>query len=148
MRTTNFDAIATAAPLDRQASVVRDASGDLFEGKVPIWHVHWTAPPLPEGSRPRFCPDMTGAKAGRLTVVRYHRSHPKKGAQWLVRCVCGDYELRCTAALKTPHPDHKCEACAYFEKAKRWREEGRAGLTTAKADGQRLDDLAAKARAA
>lgn len=149
MRTTNFDAIAAASPLDRQASVVRDGSGDTFEGKVPEWHAHWKAPPLREGS---FHPgahgmDMTGVRFGRgMVVVRYHKSHNRGGAQWLVKCSCGDYELRRTSAIRNSKPDHACQACDWFGHVLIQRERERKGLITAKADGARLDDLAAKAR--
>ncbi len=148
MRTTNFDAIATSAPLDRQASVVRDGSGDSFDGRVPDWHSHWKAPPLPEAIRPANCPDLSGTRAGRLTVIRYHGRNPKKGSKWLVRCTCGDYEIRYAPAIKRASEDHKCQACDWFTHVQFVRQNERRGITSAGADAARLDDLAAKARGA
>ena len=144
MRTTNFDAIAAAAPLDRSASVVRDGSGDAYEGKVPSWHEHWTAPPLPEG---RFSgrnggDDLTGVRFGRgMVVVRYHRSH-RNGAQWLVRCPCGDYELRRSKAVRSADDEHVCQACDWFRHVQYQRDAERKGKTAAIADAARLDQLA------
>lgn len=145
MRTTNFDVIAASAPLNREASVVRDGSGDQYEGKAPEYHAHWKAPPLPED---QFRPetggeDMTGVRFGRMVVVRYHRRHPRlRVAQWLVRCACGDYELRRTRAIKAAQEDHKCQVCDWFTHVQFQRDAERRGRTSAAADAIRLDQLA------
>lgn len=106
MRTTNFDAIAAAAPLDRQASAVRDGSGDQWTPKISDHQQHWKAPPLPAstfqeriGGRKQI--DFTGKVFGRLTVVRFHgvSGGSKQLAVWLVRCACGDYEIRRAKSL-------------------------------------------------
>lgn len=94
MRTTNFDAIAAAAPLDRQASVVRDGSGDLYEAPKSATQAFWTAPPEPEGPLPPGVEDLSGRAFGQMRVIRYHKRNPKTGSLWLCRCVCGGYELR------------------------------------------------------
>lgn len=142
MRTMDFDRIATAAPLDRQASVARDGSGDLWQAKVPEWHAHWNAPPLAERPMPPQTPDLSGRKFGRLTVIRYHRAHKHKGAQWLVRCTCGAYELRCTAVIKAEaNPDHCCQACDWLKHIN-WRRNGSNTAETRKADEALLDSFA------
>lgn len=142
MRTTNFDAIGIATPLNREASVVRDGSGETFVGKVPSWHDHWTAPPIPEGRRPDDKEDLTGRAFGRLTVIRYHKTHKKDGSRWLVRCTCGDYELRRSRTIRDAAEDAMCAACGYFEHVKVARERERKGLTAGSADAARLDQLA------
>lgn len=118
MRTMNFDAIATAAPLNREASVVRDGSGDLYDAPVPEFHAHWSDPPLPTRDRPPAAPPLEGTRFGRMTVVRYHCAHKNNGAQWLCRCACGDYELRQTPAIKRlaggHDPDHSCAKCRWL----------------------------------
>jgi hypothetical protein len=125
MRTMNFDAIATAAPLNREASVVRDGSGEIWDGKVPSFHAHWDAPPLPEAPRPLQAPPLEGTSFGRMIVIRYHRAHKKNGAQWLCRCTCGAYELRNTPAVRRlaagnagNEEDHCCAKCDWLRHIK------------------------------
>ena len=140
IRTTNFDALAASAPLDRQASVVRDGSGEGWEGRVPAFVDHWKAPPAPLCAKPEEIPDLTGRRIGRLTVVRFHRR--KNGGQWLVRCDCGDYEVRRSSVIT----DFKgtleacCHACDWLRliKAKAAAKNTRS---TREASSQALDRL-------
>lgn len=116
MKTTNWDAVAASAPLDAQASVVRDGSGDLFETKINAGaQAHWKAPPPPLASKPNAgLPDLTGHRFGRLVVVRFHGATSKNNPvpTWLVRCACGDYELRRTKTILNPgDPDDCCLEC-------------------------------------
>ena len=112
IKTTNFDALAVATPLNREASKVRDGSGDLWEVTIQRPDEHWTAPPLALSPKPSDMEDLSGRVFGRMTVVRYHGvigKHPR----WLVRCACGDYELRRANPInsqKTPS-DHCCQVC-------------------------------------
>lgn len=103
MRTTNFDAVAASAPLNREASTIRDGSGDLWEPrKAPENVMHWGEPPLPLEPKPAQLPELSGKAYGRLTVIRYHgKPNGGKNAKgtWLVRCACGDYEVRRTEAI-------------------------------------------------
>lgn len=148
MRTTNFDAIAAATPLNRTASTVRDGSGDQYEGKVPDWHAHWKAPPLPESNlrTESGAVDLAGLAFGQgMRVIRYHRSR-SKSAQWLVRCSCGDYELRSTRAIKSAAPTHVCQACDWFQHVKWQAQNERRGRTVAAADAAILDGLAEAGR--
>jgi hypothetical protein len=107
----NFDAVAAASPLNREASTVRDGSGDLYEVTVPAHVEHYTAPPKPMMPCPSDVEDLTGFRRGRFTVVRFH--HPcKDGGKWLVRCTCGDYEVRRAKALKNGlEQDLSCYCC-------------------------------------
>lgn len=118
MRTMNFDAIATAAPLNREASTVRDGSGDQWDFS-PVEQIdHWKAPPLPTHPRPDALPDLTGKKLGRLTVVRFHGYREGKNAPavWLVRCPCGDYETRRhKTVVRAADPDDCCVICKKAE---------------------------------
>lgn len=115
IRTTNFDAIAASAPLDRQASVVRDGSGDQWENQhMSTQAQHWKAPPLPTHRRPHNTPDYTGAKIGRMTIVSFHGYSGKSNpvAVWLARCACGDYEVRRADTIKrNANPDACCMPC-------------------------------------
>lgn len=145
MRVSNFERLAGAVPLNGTAAAVRDGSGEHYEGRVPSWHAHWKAPPLPEGRfDARFGgEDLTGREFGKgMRVIRYHRSRSGLGAQWLVRCSCGDYELRATKAIRTAKPDHACQACDWFEHVKWKAAHERAGRTVAANDAARLDELA------
>lgn len=101
MRTTNFDAVVASAPLNRTASVVRDGSGEHWDPVVRATQAHWTSPP-PMKSPPTVAPDLTGATTGRLRVVGYYGSSKKSGSRWVVRCTCGDYELRRSKAITNP----------------------------------------------
>lgn len=135
MRTMNFDVIATSAPLNREASVVRDGSGDTWDFQPPPQMEHWKAPPLPVGRRPETIADLTGRVFGRLTVIRFHGKPEGKNALngWLVRCVCGDYEVRTNKTLKkAANPNDCCCVCA---KADRLKE--RAARTPTKRDLKR-----------
>lgn len=118
MRTMNFDAIAASAPLDRAASVVRDGSGDQWAPAVnDLTMDHWSAPPLQTHPKPNALADLSGARLGRLTVVRFHGYREGKNAppMWLVRCSCGDYEARrnTTVLKRLAHaePDDCCALC-------------------------------------
>lgn len=141
LRTTNFDAIAAAAPLDARASAVRDGGGDHWTATLPADVEHWSAPPLPEDERPRDVADISGLVVGRLTVVRYHRTRPSGGrrSRWLVRCQCGDYELRKTRAVtNAKHPDQMmCFACQAVETL---RNAGRRDTAADRAEDQALFD--------
>lgn len=125
MRTTNFDLLATAAPLDKTASVVRDGSGEHWDPEVKHTYLHWTIrPPLrpiPDATRasPSFV-DVTGLRKGRLVaygLLDYAAAglpHAKGGkASWVCRCDCGEYEGRTYRALTNPvNSDDMCGKCA------------------------------------
>lgn len=125
VRTTNFDAIAAAAPLNREASTVRDGSGDIWsEPDVSGGQLHWKEPPQPLEARPKGVGDISGAKYGRLTVVRYHgRSGVSTPVRvWLVRCACGDYEVRREKSIiralqgdTPPVTEHSCRVCEHVQ---------------------------------
>lgn len=141
MRTMNFDAIAASAPPDRQASTVRDGSGDLFTVAIPDDREHWEAPPLPEADMPEVIEDLTGRMIGRMTVVRYHGRRAGQGA-WLVRCCCGDYEVRRGSSIRrNAQPDHACIECNHLQRIVFAAGPG-STMATRKAEESRLDAIA------
>lgn len=87
------------------------------EPVAPSGHNRWDSPPPAEGPLPHSTLDLAGKSYGRLTVMRYHgrRKNRGGGALWLVRCVCGAYEMRSTKALYGDGPDKACGVCRYEE---------------------------------
>lgn len=135
--TTNYDAIATAAPVNRQAALMRDGRGEVAEAPTSPGQERWDSPPLPERNPPPDLPRLEGRVFGDgMRVVRYHGTR-WNGARWLVRCRCSWFELRSTKAILTAQADHACSACQYAATQRRnydadrarpeWREE-RGGL--------------------
>lgn len=148
MRTTNFDALAASAPLDRQASVVRDGSGDLWEAKIKETTPHWDCPPPPLAERPDWVVDVTGQVVDRLTVVRYHGKRKAGGHWFLVRCACGAYELRRhrffqALPVRTEGQEHSCEACSYLHTIK-FHVSSRNTKASREADSAMLDRMAGR----
>lgn len=111
-RTVNYDALAASTPINRGAALARDGGGVQFELQLPNHIEHWTAPPLPERNPSRDLPRLEGTVFGDgMRVVRYH-GRRWDGARWLVRCACGDFELRSTKAVRTAQADHRCAVCS------------------------------------
>lgn len=136
MRTTNFDALAASSPLDRNASIVRDGSGDLWSAKIPEHHQHWKTPQPIQPRIPGNMPNYTGVDFGRLKVIGYHGD-----GRWLVRCACGDYELRRTKAIRhrdrpqeQPDDEAMCWECA---RVKILRKRGNRKVTDSDRKAQR-----------
>lgn len=119
MRTTNFDAIAASAPLNREASTVRDGSGDQWEAKVPDGVLHWRDLPAlrsPQSLSPvgrQALAATQGMRFGRLTVVGLlDKGTSSAPASWVCRCVCGAYEARRMKSLQSGKATmcHECQA--------------------------------------
>lgn len=150
IRTTNFDRIATSAPLNADAAIARDGlSSDHWEAKLPQNYARWAAPPEPLAVFNRLNgEDLTGRKMGRMVVIRYH-APGNRGGRWLLRCACGYYELRSAAAIKgdkDEHGDHCCFECQRV-KVLRKRASGKFNTTTTRAaSASHLDQLAASSR--
>lgn len=153
MRTTNFDALAAAAPLDRQASVIRDGSGDLWEANVPATVNRWLAPPALKpvetflaGASADLAKELIGKRFGRLTVLGvWADGNPKKNATWVCRCDCGYYEGRKVRGLQGGGEDQMaCHACVRLI----WMQRSASKNTkaTRKASAAMLDQMAAAAR--
>lgn len=125
--TTDYDSIATAAPVNRQAALMRDGGGQTFEAKTSPGQQRWDAPPLPERKPPPDLPRLEGRTFGDgMRVVRYHGTR-WNGARWLVRCRCSWFELRSTKAILTAQADHVCSSCQYAATQRRNYQADRAG---------------------
>lgn len=151
MRTTNFDALATAAPLDRQASIVRDGSGDQWEARIPDFHLRWIAPPALRpvvGLEPNaklLAAELIGRHIGRLTVLGILLEPARKAhARWVVRCDCGYYEARKAKTLtQGDHARMMCMACDKVDQLRQMGSRPNTGSARA-ASEQLLDKLSGK----
>lgn len=66
--------------------------------------------------------NLTGKKIGRLIIVGYvgkSRGKSNRPGRWLVKCLCGKYEIRTTTSLNSEHDDKMCAECLYTEKIRR-----------------------------
>lgn len=126
----DLDAVAPLFPSDKVAGRVA-ARGEHFEWSPPEHWVHSSDPiprraPTPvERAMPAFV-DLTGLRSGRLTVLGIAIDVTVNGTRWVVRCVCGSYELRrakylkaCAAGEKTGADEPMCGSCAYTNKLRR-----------------------------
>jgi hypothetical protein len=142
MKTTEWDRIVTSSPLNKDASVARDGSGDLYDKDFPNAldeRPGYAQPSAITLKDPRFI-NFTGKEIGRLTVLGLvsersgQQLKGKGGARWLCRCVCGHYAKQSTKALKRATEGRRDAMCDWCEDTQRKRE-GRVhwsehGLTT------------------
>lgn len=122
-----FDRIAASTPQNATAARVT-AKGEHYDPKINFdTHDHWDAPPkmLPFSAVDKLhgtLPNLAGHKVGRVTAVGVY-ADPKntsRGLRWVVRCVCGDYELRSTKALRNPvNTDDECRKCYHWKVTKK-----------------------------
>lgn len=105
----------------------------------------WRAPPAPLAPRPHNVQDLTGRPFGRMTVIGYHKSKAGLGALWLVRCVCGYYELRRSKAIVNSGAEQSCSECTRLEHL-RWRASSEAPKESRAALEARFEALAAHQR--
>lgn len=116
-----FDAVLASVPLNGTAGAITSRSKDNWEPKrkAPESLQHWDAPPpmraitKAERCNPQFV-DVTGKRMGRLTVVGIlHEpdAKPDRKARWVVRCACGDYEVRTAKSIKKAAPENRCFNC-------------------------------------
>lgn len=145
----DFDRIASSAPLNRDASVVRDGSGDLWEAKIPETVNRWIAPPpikslasLGEIGQ-AMARELIGRRCGRLTVLGiWAETNPKKNSVWVVRCDCGYYEGRKAKALRGAFAHQlACTACDALESLRKRAAQPNTAANRA-ASAKMLDKLA------
>lgn len=147
IKSVDFDAIAASVALDSTAGRVT-ARGDHWEPRKPRPESisHWDAPPpmrsfvTPNGGANV---DLTGTRFGRFTVVGLlaEAGGKNRGDRWVVRCACGDYEVRSPKAIRlilagfgelerNPMAG-RCYDCMQLEKIKNdYRKKGSASLST------------------
>lgn len=103
-----FDVIAASAPVNTAAARAANMRGETYEKKLPDTERHWKSPPKcvswPKEADPSH--NLIGRRFGKLTVIGYYSVGKK--ARWLVRCICGDYEVRSSRAVKNPENNGDC----------------------------------------
>lgn len=116
MRTTEWDRVVSSAPLNKQAAVVRDGSGEQPSCGKKITQVH-SRDGLPTAPVPYGTENLIGRKRGRLTVLGFYakqvgskNQRDKKGALWVCRCVCGAQLTRRRKSLMKDCWD-ACDEC-------------------------------------
>lgn len=103
-----MDKIATALPVNSTAAMVVRV-GVHFEPKMKPHTVVTTdiMPRVWTGSHKNY--DLTGTKFGRFVVMGLSVETAKR---WVVRCQCGNYELRKSKAILNPaNIDDRCHVC-------------------------------------
>jgi hypothetical protein len=120
------DRIVTSKPLNKTAALVT-GKGVHWEPRKKIvneWDVSSDVP-LPTRDFPKTSDpvsNLTGLRVGRLEVKGLSANHTqsKTGAAWVVRCTCGQYEIRRTKFLKTGDPERAmCIRCNYIAELKK-----------------------------
>lgn len=113
--TVDYSALAASAPINQDAALARDGGGFNYAPNKRITNDHWDAP-QPTLKVPHGCPDLTGKKVGKLTVLGYLGGGTNGGnkSRWLVRCLCGQYESRRGKAINNPaNTIDCCQVCRH-----------------------------------
>lgn len=131
--TGSMEKIGASKPVNKIAALVT-SKGYTFEPErqtrpngLPFWEHK------PETNKvPANCPNLTGQRKGRFTVVGYYKSTKRaKGSPstWVVRCDCGMYEVRSGSALRNPMNDKdRCYDCQKLYQLQRNEEYRRLGF--------------------
>lgn len=108
-----FDKIITGAPINSQAAKTM-GRGIQYEHKFKDGAPeHWKAPPKIRKAGPTTHEDLTGTEFGWFKVIGLHA---ERRGRWIVRCSCGDYEVRTPKAIKNPmNSNDKCRECRNIE---------------------------------
>ena len=94
-------------PVDKLASMML-AGGEQYHNDVRITCHHWETPP-PMKQTPYDAPKLVGVKFGRFTVLGMHKTLI---GSWVVRCACGDYEIRKSKSIRNPNNfGDRCVKC-------------------------------------
>lgn len=125
-----MERVASGTPVNKTAAMVT-GKGTSFEPEMDLSSVtRWDHRPhtyaVPKGT-----PDMTGKRQGRLTVVGYHgssKNNRSSPSRWVVRCVCGMYEIRAGKSLRNANnSDDRCYDCRKLQSMQRNEEYRRLG---------------------
>jgi len=111
-------------PIDKQAAMMF-SPGVKHAPHVKVACAHWKTPPITK----KVIFDglnLEGAKFGRFTVIGLHKTIRNR---WVVRCDCGDYEIRTAKAIRNPENyGDRCVICrhdAFIRKDYEFHKNGR-----------------------
>lgn len=145
MKATNWDAIVTSAPANKDAALARDGRNRV-EGLRYTYNGVRSDVPLPTRRTPASMTDLTGRRAGELTVQGLY-APPSAGKNarpvWVVRCSCGWYETRRGEALAREDIPRDCSHCDYTRKL---RQQGRSSVSLAEKAKRRAQSEASRAQ--
>jgi hypothetical protein len=101
---SDFYAVAPLYPSDKVAARVA-GRGEHFEFTPPENHTHSDLPIATRAPTPRelsdpFFTNWTGTAIGRFLVTGIMAESPEDHKRWVVRCVCGCYEIRKSKFIK------------------------------------------------
>jgi hypothetical protein len=136
-------------PFDKTASMVT-SRGEHFEWAPPQNVIHSETPIRLRPATPREVldpgyVDLTGTKVGRLSVMGIAAFSGQEKRRWVVRCQCGDYEIRrakfIKACLRGDQRDKAtCFECGYTRKL----QQGYHNPKKAAAAEEAIQELAAR----
>lgn len=125
LRSVDFDTVAPLMPFDKTASQVA-GKGEHFEYSPPQDVVRSETPIETRRATPRekLDPgyvDLTGVKVGRLSVIGIAAASSQEKRRWVVRCQCGDYEIRRSKVIRRWMEGENvggamCHECGYTQK--------------------------------
>lgn len=93
MKTTNWDALVTSAPIDKDAALARDGKGESWSPVTKITNCLDHPGELKAFHDPTSCAeDLTGQRFGGVVVLGVSVRDTSKGkTAWVARCDCGKY---------------------------------------------------------
>ena len=97
-------------PVDKTAAIVV-RRGERFDSNKKLGGLHWkNQPPIRIDDWVKV--DLAGKRYGRLEVIGLHAEIKKR---WVVRCACGDYEVRSAKAINNPENyGDRCYNCRHI----------------------------------
>lgn len=135
MRTMDWDAVAPLNPFDKTAAMVA-GKGEHYEPEILPTKVH-SSTPLPlkpitaHALAQRDFVDLRNKVIGRLTVMGPWEHENSKVRPWVVRCVCGAYEVRsakyvkkCLAGNNPGDDEPMCDWCSATRRLRMGRGRG------------------------
>jgi hypothetical protein len=120
------DKVLASVPVNKQAARALGRGVHYDDTVQQKDLVHWEAPP-PMRQILANMPDLRGICFGRFVVLGLHETPAYKtatgnkssGANWVVRCACGDYEVRKAKAIRNPkNANDKCHECRRLDQLK------------------------------
>lgn len=113
MRTTNWDAVITSAPLNKQAAMMRDGRSTA---EVKVENSYVEQPTVRDfrdfhGSAEQ---DLRGKRFGQLSVIGL----ADRKSAWVSKCDCGKYAIHTSKGLKSLAASNRayCGECDYVRR--------------------------------